>query len=77
MATRNTSLTLGQYPKRMVRVACSRCERKGQYLKETLIDRFGPDVTMLDLLHWAKCARDGVLGTDCGLHYGDFLPSEG
>jgi len=77
MAARYTPLTLGQYPKPMVRVICSRCERKGQSPKETLIDRFGPDATMLDLLHWAKCASDGALGVDCGLHYEDSLPRDG
>jgi hypothetical protein len=43
--SRYTSMTLGQYPKSIVRLVCSRCDRKGQYRKETLIapfTRFGP-----------------------------------
>jgi hypothetical protein len=43
---RYTSMTLGEYPNAMVRVVCSRCDRKGQYRKETLIAQYGPDVTM-------------------------------
>ena len=51
---------LGEYPKPMVRMICSRCDRKGQYRKETLIALCGPDVTMPDLRHLiAKCERNG------------------
>jgi hypothetical protein len=38
-------MTLGQYPKSIVRLVCSRCDRKGQYRKETLLAQYGPDVT--------------------------------
>lgn len=68
-------MTLGKYPKPMVRLICSRCDRKGQYRKETLIDLHGPDVTMPDLLHLiAKCERDCEHGDACGIRYGDLLP---
>ena len=68
-------MTLGEYSKPMVRVICSRCDRKGQYRKETLIAQYGPDVTMPDLLHLiAKCERHGKLGDPCGVGYGDLLP---
>jgi hypothetical protein len=39
------------YPKAMVRVICSRCGRKGQYRKETLLALHGPGVTLPDLRH--------------------------
>jgi hypothetical protein len=53
-------MTLGQYPKSIVRLVCSRCDRKGQYRKETLIALHGSDVTMPDLRHLiAKCPRVG------------------
>jgi hypothetical protein len=33
----------------MVRLACTKCERRGQYRKATLIERYGPDKNMVDL----------------------------
>ena len=72
---RYTSMTLGQNPKSMVRVICSRCDRIGQYRKETLLALHGPDVTMPDLRHLiAKCERHGKHGNACGIRYGDLLP---
>jgi hypothetical protein len=29
--------------------ACTKCERRGQYRKATLVERFGPDQNMVDL----------------------------
>ena len=54
------------YPKAMVRVICSRCDRKGQYRKETLLVLHGPDVTLPDLRHLiVKCERHGKHGDTC------------
>jgi hypothetical protein len=54
---------------------CSRCDRKGQYRKETRLDLYGPDVTLPDLLHLiAKCERHGNHANPCGVRYGDLLP---
>jgi hypothetical protein len=36
-----TSVLLRHYPFDMVRLACTRCERRGQYRKSTLLARFG------------------------------------
>jgi hypothetical protein len=67
-------MTLGEFPKPMVRVICSRCDRKGQYRKETLLALHGPDVTLPDLLHLiAKCERHGNMSSPCGVRYGDLL----
>jgi hypothetical protein len=30
----------------MVRLACTKCDRRGQYRKSTLIERYGPDKNM-------------------------------
>ena len=61
-----------------MRLICSRCDRKGQYRKETLIDQYGPDITMPDLLHLiAKCERYGKQGDACGIRYGDLLQRGG
>jgi hypothetical protein len=61
--SRYTSMTLGQYPKAMVRVVCSRCDRKGQYRKKgRLLICTAPTWTMPDLRHLiAKCERHGQL----------------
>jgi hypothetical protein len=45
----NASLQLYEYFKPMVRVACEKCGRSGQYRKSTLIDRFGADARLPDL----------------------------
>ena len=70
-----SSITLGQYPKSIVRLVCSRCDRKGQYRKDTLLVIYGAAVTMPDLRHLiAKCERHGKHGDACGIRYGDLLP---
>jgi hypothetical protein len=33
----------------MVRLACTKCERRGQYRKATLIARYGADMNMVEL----------------------------
>jgi hypothetical protein len=77
LSRRYSSMTLGQYPKSIVRLVCSRCNRKGQYRKETLLALHGPDVTMADLRHLiAKCERHGKHGDACGIRYGDLLPRD-
>jgi hypothetical protein len=35
------TLTLAEWPYRMVRLACDLCPRRGQYRKEILVARFG------------------------------------
>ena len=68
------SHTLAEYPKPMVRLVCKLCDRKGQYRKATLTDRFGPDIPLPDLLHLiAKCERYGRPGERCGVRYGDLV----
>jgi hypothetical protein len=42
--------TLAEWPS-MVRLACDLCPRRGQYRKETLIEKFGGDVLMPDMRH--------------------------
>jgi|SoiMethySBSTD1v2_1073268.scaffolds.fasta_scaffold1500456_2 hypothetical protein len=42
-------VTLAEYPTDMVRLACTKCDRRGQYRKATLIERHGPDANMVDL----------------------------
>jgi hypothetical protein len=54
--TRYTSPTLRDWRLPMVRLACDRCGRQGQYRRDTLI--YDLDETMPDLLHLiAQCPR--------------------
>jgi hypothetical protein len=42
-------VTLAEHPTDMVWVACTKCERHGQYRKTTLIERYGADMNMVEL----------------------------
>jgi hypothetical protein len=59
---------LCEYPVEMVRLSCQKCGRAGQYRKQNLIARFGPDILLPDLREEiAKCCRHGQNG--CAVHY--------
>jgi hypothetical protein len=45
------SIQLRDHPGDMVRLACEKCGRMGQYRKENLIAQFGPDIALPDLRH--------------------------
>jgi hypothetical protein len=50
-------------PGDMVRLACTKCERRGQYRKTTLIERYGADQNMVDVrLRAAPPQRGGGWG---------------
>jgi len=67
-----SSPTLRDWRFPMVRLACDRCERKGQYRRETLIEKYGLEVRMPDLRHLiAQCPRHGTPGQACGVYYAD------
>ena len=54
------SLSLSEYPGDVVRLSCAKCNRRGQYPKQRLMERFGPDVPLPDLRHEiAQCERRG------------------
>jgi hypothetical protein len=68
-------VTLAQHPTDMVRLACTKCDRRGQYRKSTLIERYGPDKNMVDLrLELAagcpKIAANKIMDL-CGVYYPD------
>ena len=68
------SFSLAEYPAAMVRLKCWKCERSGQYRKVALIEKYGADVPLPDLLHriGATCPKMDALGNDpCGAHYRD------
>ena len=52
------SLSLSEYPGDVVRLSCTKCNRKGQYRKQSLIERFGPDIPLPDSRQKiAQCER--------------------
>jgi hypothetical protein len=69
------ALQLKDYPTAMVRLACIRCDRKGQYGLENLIAEHGAEITLPDLrTRIAQCELDGKLGSACGIYYVDLVP---
>ena len=68
---------LADYPFDMVRLVCEKCPRKGQYLKSSLMQRFGPDQNMVDLrlILAADCPKvvANKFGDLCGVIYQDLV----
>jgi hypothetical protein len=69
-------MRLADYPLSVVRVACEKCGRAGQYRRATLIARFGSNIPLPDLRFEiaSDCPRaaEPRLGTDaCGIVYPD------
>lgn len=73
---RQGSLPLADYPADLVRLACARCDRRGQYRKARLIADHGAEIALPDLRHrLAACPRHGALGDACGVHFPDLVRS--
>jgi hypothetical protein len=70
-------VTLAEHPGDMVRLACTKCERRGQYRKATLIERYGADANMVDmrLILAAGCPKieAGKVMDLCGVIYPDLI----
>ncbi|MGB8897404.1 MAG: hypothetical protein WA322_23295 [Pseudolabrys sp.] len=67
------ALQLKDYPTAMVRLACTRCDRRGQYRLETFIAKHGAETTLPDLR--VRIAQ-GRLGTACGIYSVDLAPRD-
>jgi hypothetical protein len=66
------SLKLHDYPAEMVRLACTKCGRLGQYRKQNLILKYGADIRLPDLREEiAQCGRQGKMHDACMVHYVD------
>jgi hypothetical protein len=64
--------TLRTYPLDVVRISCAKCDRAGQYRRAKLIDRFGADMAMPDLLpELAQCPRRENWSDPCMVVYCD------
>jgi hypothetical protein len=66
-------VTLAEHPTDMVRLACTKCERRGQFRKATLLARFGPNyglVSMrLDLAAGCPSIPAPSIHEHCGVFY--------
>lgn len=68
------ALTLRTYPLDLVRIARDRCGRQGQYQRARLLDRFGPDLSMPDVLGCVtECLRRGNASDPCHALYPDLV----
>jgi hypothetical protein len=71
------SKTLREYPTELVRLACDRCDRRGQYSRARLIERYGADIGLPELRHLiADCPRRNKLGDTCGVLFPDLAPTK-
>jgi hypothetical protein len=70
--------TVATYPHDLVRLACGRCERQGQYRRAALVQRFGANASVPDVLHRiAQCPRVGNASDPCGVCYPDLAVQAG
>jgi hypothetical protein len=69
----NGSVTLGEVSMRMrrIKIACSRCDRRGQYRVSRLMASLGADFPMTDLAaHIVNCRRKtAALWERCDFYY--------
>jgi hypothetical protein len=68
------SYSLGETAARqkMVRLACDKCGRRGQYRTHGLLEQYGPDIAMPDLRHeLAQCPHRRDMSNPCQVKYVD------
>jgi hypothetical protein len=63
-------------PHTLIRVSCEKCGRRGQLRASTLVQRYGAQTAMPDLLcKIADCPRYTTLNDPCGAIYPDLVRS--
>ena len=68
------SHTLNEFPLPTVRIDCPQCGRAGQYRLDRLIERFGADAALPDVLvELARCERRKGFSGRCGARYADLV----
>lgn len=72
------AVLLSDYPGKLIRLACTGCERSGQYRRSTLAEQHGADAGLPELLGHlvaqSGCDRRGNMSTPCGAFYVDLAP---
>ena len=72
MPTTSGSPTIKDFPTDPIEIECKRCGRHGRYRKATLIEKYGSDIVLPDLLALlaGDCEYRGGLGNQgCGAIY--------
>lgn len=67
---------LSEFPGEFVNVACTKCDRAGKLSKARLIQQYGGNMGLVNLLNaitmdCTKAKRDSQLLSYCGAHYPD------
>jgi hypothetical protein len=71
------SLTLRNLPGDYVELACRKGERRGRLSRARLVDQYGIDRPLPDLLaEIAKCERRGNFHDACGVYYVALKPAD-
>ena len=73
------ALTLADYPADLIRLACRRCQRRGQYRKDRLIAEHGAGKPLPDLrADLAQCTGGITSGqwSACGAYFVDLSIGE-
>lgn len=64
-----TILRLSEYPGDVVRLACRKCDRAGQYRTAALLKRYG-NMKLPDLrVEIARCSKSGSMTDGCGVYF--------
>ena len=66
------SLTIADHPTDPIEIDCQKCGRHGRYKKATLVEKYGIDVVLPDLIGLLanNCENRGRLGNQgCGAFY--------
>jgi hypothetical protein len=71
------ALTLRNLPGDYLELACRKCERWGRLSRTRLVDQYGIDIPLPDLLaELAKCSRRGNFHDACGVYYVALKPAD-
>lgn len=71
---RGGALLLSNYPSDVVRLACRKCDRAGQYRKAALMKRYG-NIKLPDLrVEIARCPKMGSMSDGCGVYFIELVP---
>lgn len=71
----NSTLTLTDYPADVVRLACRKCDRAGQYRKAALMKRYGANMKLPDLrVEIGRCPKMKSMSDGCGVYFLELVP---
>ncbi len=72
------TIRVGRYPTDAITVRCDRCTRVGRYKRLSLIERYGRDAAMSDVLNAiTACERNAKLSTDrCKAYFEELRATE-